>query len=257
MTRTILIILGLYAILGVFEYFFPAERGQTARGRLRNLIFTGMFLLMGGIVVGWLFSVVPIPTRLVPKYSLTFSILIVLFYLFLGDLIFYWYHRAQHAWRWLWPIHELHHADRELNATTSMRTYWLERPIQTALIVTPVEYFLGLDATAAAIVPFAALGWLFFSHANWRLELGRFTPVIVGPQLHRVHHSILPHHQHKNFAQFFPVLDIIFGTYYRPANSEFPPTGTQELASDAPILETLARPVKLWAASVRTRSRRS
>jgi len=29
----------------------------------------------------------------------------------------------------------------------------------------------------------------------------------------------------KNFAAFFPVIDILFGTYYRPRRDEYPRTG--------------------------------
>ncbi len=256
MTRTILTIGTLYLVLGVFEYLFPAERGQSAKGRLRNIVFTFIFLLAGGLALGWLFSLVSLPFTSWPEQTPTFTAFIVLAYLFLSDFIFYWYHRAQHRFPWFWVLHELHHADTELNATSSMRTYWLERPIQTLVIVAPVQYFLGLDPTALFITPFVTIGWLFFTHANWKLNLGSLTPIITGPQLHRIHHSRLPEHQGKNFAQFYPVFDVMFGTYYRPKKDEYPPTGTQELASDAPVLETLIRPFKLWFGMLKSCLRR-
>jgi hypothetical protein len=31
----------------------------------------------------------------------------------------------------------------------------------------------------------------------------------------------------KNFVAFFPIWDILFGTYYHPARDEFPPTGVE------------------------------
>jgi sterol desaturase/sphingolipid hydroxylase (fatty acid hydroxylase superfamily) len=255
MRDTLLLVIGLYLVLGLFEARFPAHREQTIEGRLRNMIFTAIFLLSGVVLVGWMYAVFPFEIRYLPDYGLPFSIAIVFTYVFLTDLIFYWYHRAEHALRPLWAIHELHHSDAELNATTSMRTYWLERPLQTLVLIVPVNYFLGIDATAAILLPFVATGWLFFTHANWRLNLGFLTPVITGPQLHRIHHSKLPEHQGKNFAQFYPVFDIVFGTYYRPAKDEYPLTGTLELASDASVLETLVRPLKLWTALLKKRLR--
>lgn len=255
MSDTILLIVGLYLVFGLFEMRFPAERGQKIEGRLRNMAFTAIFLLTGAVLVGWLYSVLPLEIRYLPDYGLPVSIAIVFIYVFLTDLIFYWYHRAEHRLRPLWVVHELHHSDAELNATTSMRTYWLERPLQTLIVVAPVNYFLGVDLTAAFLLPFVTVGWLFFTHANIRLNLGFLTPVITGPQLHRIHHSRLPEHQGKNFAQFYPVLDIMFGTYYRPSQDEYPPTGTQELATDASVLETLVRPFKLWIAPLKKRLR--
>jgi sterol desaturase/sphingolipid hydroxylase (fatty acid hydroxylase superfamily) len=62
-------------------------------------------------------------------------------------------------------------------------------------------------------------------HMNMRLPLGPFTPLLVGPQYHRIHHSSLETHCDKNFAGWFPVLDIMFGSYYKPLPGEYPLTG--------------------------------
>lgn len=67
--------------------------------------------------------------------------------------------------------------------------------------------------------------WGFFIHCNIRLSFWIFTPLLVGPQVHRIHHSVLPQHTDKNFAAIFPILDIIFGTYVKPKKDEYPPTG--------------------------------
>ena len=65
----------------------------------------------------------------------------------------------------------------------------------------------------------------FVNHANTRLDLGFLTPVISGPHWHRIHHSTFAEHYEKNFAAFFPFIDILFGSYYRPGVDEYPPTG--------------------------------
>ena len=67
--------------------------------------------------------------------------------------------------------------------------------------------------------------WGFVNHANTRLDLGFLTPIISGPHWHRIHHSTSAEHYDKNFAAFFPFIDILFGTYYRPHKDEYPPTG--------------------------------
>jgi sterol desaturase/sphingolipid hydroxylase (fatty acid hydroxylase superfamily) len=67
--------------------------------------------------------------------------------------------------------------------------------------------------------------WGFVNHANVRVSFGPLTPLIAGPQWHRIHHSIRPEHRDTNFAALFPFIDRLFRTYYHPAADEYPPTG--------------------------------
>src|SRR5262249_9340464 len=76
------------------------------------------------------------------------------------------------------------------------------------------------------------------SHSNLRLSFGRLgTTLLVGPQYHRLHHSIehaaAPFDRSRgcNFAVILPVWDIIFGTWRRDA--AFPATGVDGLAGAA------------------------
>jgi len=55
-----------------------------------------------------------------------------------------------------------------------------------------------------------------FPHLNSRVELGGLSTVFLGPQLHRIHHSIHPEHFNTNFCGAFPVWDLLFGTYLPP-----------------------------------------
>jgi sterol desaturase/sphingolipid hydroxylase (fatty acid hydroxylase superfamily) len=48
--------------------------------------------------------------------------------------------------------------------------------------------------------------------------------VLVTPQSHRVHHSIEPEHQDKNFGAILSIWDHLFGTQYRKYD-EYPDTG--------------------------------
>lgn len=243
---TIILITSLYLIFGLFEINFSVEKNQSINGRLRNIGYTALFLILGQAILLSVYVILPIHVRNLPDYGVWFSLFILILYVFFIDFIFYWYHRAEHYFEILWPIHELHHSDTELNVTTSMRTYWLERPIQSLLTLIPLNYIIGIDARAAIALPFVLTVWLFFTHANIKLRLGFLTPVITGPQLHRIHHSNLPQHYKKNFAQFFPIIDILFGTYYRPQYDEFPSTGINGVPSGMPMNQTFFRPFRLW-----------
>ena len=88
--------------------------------------------------------------------------------------------------------------------------------------------------------------WGYIIHMNFRLDLGRLSLMLVGPQAHRIHHSILERHRDKNFAAFFPVWDILFGTFYRPKAGEYPPTGVYGVPSDASMKDILFGPFVAW-----------
>lgn len=240
--QLVLYIIVLNVIFAGFEAWRPAQPDQPKVERLRNIALTFLLLILGGLVTSLALSFLP-AVATGESHSFAFSLLIVLLSVMATDFIFYWYHRAQHRFPWLWAIHELHHSDEYLNASSSYRTFWLEHTIQAILITMPVALISHLDARAVIILPWLLIGWLFFTHANLRLHLGRLTPVVTGPQLHRLHHSSLPQHQDKNFAQYFPIIDIIFGTYAPPAKHEYPPTGTSNLKTRVSVTKALFGPL--------------
>lgn len=225
MQDRLILIVSLYVIFGLFEMQFGAEKGHSVSNRLLNIFYGAVLFISGLLSVAFINHIIPIRPRALADHGFAFSVFMAFVYIFFTDFVFYWYHRAQHRFKYLWVIHELHHSDTELNVSTSMRTHWLERPLQALLITVPITLVIGLDSRGIKLFPLLLTGWLFFTHANLKLSLGFLTPVFCGPQLHRIHHSNQPQHQGKNFAQFFPLFDILFGTYYHPAKVEFPTTG--------------------------------
>jgi sterol desaturase/sphingolipid hydroxylase (fatty acid hydroxylase superfamily) len=151
-----------------------------------------------------------------------------------GDFFFYWYHRALHKSSILWQHHKMHHLDPEFDALTGPRQNWLENFFIVFFISVPVAVLFRLNATdllGAGFVQGAIIGfWTllnFQNHSNLRLQFGKATVFLTSSQSHRIHHSYLPQHRDKNFVGFFPIWDILFGTYYHPARDEFPLTGVE------------------------------
>jgi sterol desaturase/sphingolipid hydroxylase (fatty acid hydroxylase superfamily) len=251
--------IALMVAFGTLECLFPAEACQTLRGRVRNCRFVALYQLGGGVAASalayWLVPLFVLPTEPDVDRSGIQTAALVILYLFASDLVFYWYHRAQHAIPALWVLHELHHSDHELNVTTSLRTYFLERPIQFTVISLPIA---ALVSQSPALTPFhlsvdeaqltyvVSLVWVFFAHTNVRLQFGGLSWIATAPQVHRLHHSIEAEHQRKNFAQFFPILDIAFGTYLGPKPGEFPKTGTglSELSPGSSVIQALSGPFR-------------
>jgi len=229
------------------ELAFPAEAGQSWSGRLRNLVFLAIYYGLGLSALATWYALQPPRSGPPAPAELIEPLWLAPAFLFATDFVYYWYHRAQHRFPFLWAIHELHHSDAELNVTTSYRAYWLEAPLQAIVVAAPVALVFGRNAPQFAVAVLVIARVLFlFSHSNVRVPFGRLTAVLCGPQWHRIHHSRLPQHRDRNFAQYFPVLDWLFGTYYAPTRTEYPPTGTEALASTAPIWRTQIRPAVIW-----------
>ena len=158
----------------------------------------------------------------------------LLAWLFLYDLFYYAMHRLQHS-RWLWPMHALHHGDPALNTTSTIREHWLDDVTRLVLIYAPLGFVaFGDRAVVWSPLDVALLGLVayypIFLHSNLPIGLGPLNWLIATPQTHRIHHSIEPEHRDRNFATFFPFIDLVFGTYWHPRRGEYPETGVAEWA---------------------------
>jgi sterol desaturase/sphingolipid hydroxylase (fatty acid hydroxylase superfamily) len=155
-------------------------------------------------------------------------IAVTIVYVFVWDFFQYWFHRAEHKFAVLWPVHALHHDEECLNWTTSQRNTLWSALLHFFLVNVPTVIVCGLDLfpIAGAYLFFKIYGP--FNHANIRVDLGFLTPLISGPQWHRIHHGRNEEYFNKNFAAFFPVIDIVFGTYRRPLPNEYPATGLSD-----------------------------
>jgi len=157
----------------------------------------------------------------------------VLAYGFVWDFFQYWFHRAQHTFGWLWPSHRVHHSDDAVNTTTALRRSILEAFLIFFFVLLPTVFVVGVQITAAQIAFAIFYGWGFFNHANIRLSLGRLTPILSGPAWHRLHHAVDVEYRDKNYAAYFPILDIVFGTYRPPSPGVSPATGIADRALTA------------------------
>jgi sterol desaturase/sphingolipid hydroxylase (fatty acid hydroxylase superfamily) len=222
---SIVLLVPLELLLGSEHSTTWGERGGNVLAMLANLVIGGAILALvlsspiGPVVTGF-----PRAPRL---EWLGNPYLWALVSAFVTDALFYVYHRLQHALPWFWHIHKLHHTDPAMNITTARRTHVLERALQYFCLTVPMFWLLGLNLQGAALAVGFTQIFLYVGHADVRLDIGILTPVIVGPLYHRLHHSRRAEHRDVNFAQVFPVLDIIGGTYRRPRWEEYPETGVE------------------------------
>jgi sterol desaturase/sphingolipid hydroxylase (fatty acid hydroxylase superfamily) len=136
----------------------------------------------------------------------------------------YVFHRAQHRIPFLWSMHSLHHSDPALNVSTAPRHFWGEMLLKAVTVYA----LMGLlfKANAVVVGAYTIFGlYNYVLHMNVPIGFGRWQPLLNSPQFHRLHHSALPEHHNCNFNQFFPIFDVLCGTYRQPRHDEYPPTG--------------------------------
>lgn len=130
------------------------------------------------------------------------------------DGLIYGQHVASHRIPLLWRLHRVHHSDRDIDVTTAVRFHPIEIALSMLLKFAAI-YALGAHAVAVILFEVLLNGVAMFNHANIRLGAAdhwlRF--LIVTPDMHRVHHSILPDETDSNYGFNLPWWDWLFGTY--------------------------------------------
>jgi sterol desaturase/sphingolipid hydroxylase (fatty acid hydroxylase superfamily) len=131
------------------------------------------------------------------------------------DLVIYLQHVLFHAVPGFWRLHRMHHADLEFDATTGVRFH----PAEIVLsMVIKFGTVVALGAPAVGVLLFEVLlnATSLFNHGNVRLpaRLDRALRwILVTPEMHRVHHSVVPRETNSNFGFNLPWWDRLFGTY--------------------------------------------
>ncbi len=131
------------------------------------------------------------------------------------DFVIYLQHVMFHAVPILWRLHRMHHADLDFDVTTGIRFHPVEMLISTGVKLAAVAAF-GPTPLAVLIFEVFLNGTSLFNHANLRLPMGVdrvLRWLVVTPDMHRVHHSVLSAETHSNFGFNLPWWDRLFGTY--------------------------------------------
>jgi sterol desaturase/sphingolipid hydroxylase (fatty acid hydroxylase superfamily) len=192
----------------------------------------------------------PLPRIVASNRSTAVEIGMTLAFVVTWDVWQYWVHRWQHTSPILWATHKLHHSDPELNSSSQSRHHFLSYALNLACYAPMLLLFGALTPHAVAGFLMFKL-WGFVNHANLRISFGPLTGIIAGPQWHRIHHSMRMEHLDKNFATFFPFIDRVFGTYYEPAENEYPPTGLVGGETERFVRQATISPFIAWYSAFR------
>jgi sterol desaturase/sphingolipid hydroxylase (fatty acid hydroxylase superfamily) len=212
---------GLLVLLAIFEALLPRRAQKIARSRRwpANLGIA----LVNTIVVRVLFPITAVGAALALEArgwgliniaAIPDWLGVVIGFLVL-DLAIYGQHIVFHKVPLLWRLHRMHHADLEFDVTTGLRFHPIE-VLLSLLIKLAVVALAGVPALAVLAFEVALNATSMFNHSNLALPLvfdRALRLFVVTPDMHRVHHSILPHETDSNFGFNMPWWDRLFGTY--------------------------------------------
>ncbi len=131
------------------------------------------------------------------------------------DLAIWAQHLASHKVPLFWRLHQVHHADRDIDVATAVRFH----PIEIGLsMLWKIVVVVPLGAPPLAVFLFEVIlnACAMFNHANialpqW-LDAG-LRLFIVTPDMHRVHHSVRFREHDSNYGFNLSIWDRLFGTY--------------------------------------------
>jgi len=214
------LLLGCFFLVALWELFWP--RRPLESSMLPRWLGNLAVYLTNGALIAWLF---PAPSDVSARMEATLGLGLVQWphllsvanfpigFLFL-DFGRYWLHRLFHLVPWLWRLHSLHHADSDLDVSTSFRHHPVEFVVGSGLFwLALVITGFPTDIATAYLVCASVLSCLQHGNvalpASLELVLRR---VVVTPDMHRLHHSVVPDESNSNFGFLFSFWDRVFAT---------------------------------------------
>jgi sterol desaturase/sphingolipid hydroxylase (fatty acid hydroxylase superfamily) len=131
------------------------------------------------------------------------------------DFVIYLQHVLFHHVPILWRLHRMHHTDLDIDVTTGNRFHPLEILVSLGIKLSAVA-LLGAPVLAVVIFEVVLNATAQFNHGNIRIPavVDRYLRLlVVTPDMHRVHHSVIPRETNSNFGFNLPWWDRLCGSY--------------------------------------------
>jgi sterol desaturase/sphingolipid hydroxylase (fatty acid hydroxylase superfamily)/CDGSH-type Zn-finger protein len=228
-----LFIFGLIVLFSIIEtvggYFANSNRTKDdvlveTINTLALMVLTKPLIFLAAT---WLMSII-VPGSVGAVDSWPFWIQLLVF-LFVDDLLQYWYHRSSHEYKWLWKLHRPHHAAEEMGFLVSYReAVWF-------YVFMPNIWWLGIFTflgggmgVAVGIVLKQVVVVSSHSLATWDsffYNRPRLIPIVkvlerifITPAFHHAHHAKSKiddiGQPNGNFGNMFSIWDQVFGSAY-------------------------------------------
>ena len=215
------IFLGVFLLVALAELVWPRRTLLASKGQrwFCNIIIVAIDSVTVRLVIpvmplgmaeiatarGWgLFNILSLP----PWLEIVTVILMF-------DLIIYLQHRSFHRIPFFWRFHRMHHTDLDLDVSSGNRFHPIEI-LFSLIIKLGAVAVLGAPAVAVVIFEVVLNASSLFNHGNLRIPVNVdnwLRLFVVTPDMHRVHHSIIPRETDSNFSFNFPWWDRMLNTY--------------------------------------------
>jgi sterol desaturase/sphingolipid hydroxylase (fatty acid hydroxylase superfamily) len=189
---------------------------QRWRGNLAIIVINSLFIRLVTPVAPYAMAAVATANGwgLFPLLKLS-GVPVLVATVLLLDLIIYCQHRAFHRIPLFWRIHRMHHTDLDLDVSSGARFHPFEIALSLA-IKTVAVLLLGASPYAVVLFEIILNATSMFNHANLRIPTSvdrLLRVVLVTPDMHRVHHSVILRETDSNFGFSASWWDRLFGTY--------------------------------------------
>lgn len=133
------------------------------------------------------------------------------------DFFEYVYHVIMHKTKFLWMFHLVHHSDRVVDVSTTLREHPGETAARLAMSLLWVV-ISGASMWAIVFHQFIQIVSNIIAHSNIRLNEKAdkvIGTVLITPNLHQVHHHYKQPYTDSNYGDILSIWDHIFGTFRR------------------------------------------
>jgi sterol desaturase/sphingolipid hydroxylase (fatty acid hydroxylase superfamily) len=202
------------------EHFFGVSDNYN---RWKHGFTNLLFVIPGGIsqlILGIIFVKVLLWENtnnigLLPKFGVTSTWMqILISYLFL-DLMYWLYHFFMHKVNFAWRFHAVHHSDKVMNVTTSLREHPGESFIRIGHYMLGC-WLLGPAFWIVTLHQFIQITSKIIVHSNWRLpdHIDKYVSLVfLTPNMHHVHHHYVQPYTDSNYGDLLSIWDRAFGTF--------------------------------------------
>ena len=147
------------------------------------------------------------------KYGMMFIVL---------DFLDYTYHVTMHHVAVFWRFHLVHHTDRAVDVSTTVREHPGETLIRNSFLILWV-FLCGASVEILMLRQLAETAANLYAHTSvrlpppWARALGW---LFITPNLHHAHHHFQMPATNRNYGDVFSIWDRLFGTFTNLARED-------------------------------------
>lgn len=215
------IFFGLLAFFAVLEFLLP--RRQLRPIKFKRWTTNILIIIIDSLIVKYLLKAAAIGAAfwaikngygLFNIISVPYWVAFVVSFVVL-DFAIWFSHVVSHKVPMFWRIHRMHHSDVDIDASTAIRFHPIEI-VLSMLWKFIIVILVGAPVYSVLIFEIVLNGAAIFNHSNTKLPLWMdkiLRVLVVTPDMHRVHHSIIREEHDSNYGFNLSIWDRMFNTY--------------------------------------------